>query len=153
MFSNVKARGTWGEVTLGSVLEDILSHDQYARYVGVRPRSGQRVQYAIKLPGDGQTPLWLPVDAKYPAAGIHIPGGKLDLATPAGWQFEGSLSKYFHFVPDDDPGTRFKFLRTEDGLDVFLDQSTGRKCSGRGRSVEALDPPGDLGRVDPRSIA
>ena len=61
------------------------------------------------------------------AAGIHTPGLKFDLATPAGWQFEGSLSDRFHFVPNDDPGTRFKFLRTEDGIDVLLDQSTGRE--------------------------
>jgi len=66
VLSNVKARGTWGEVALGNILEEILSADQYARNVEVRPRSNQRVEFAIKLPGDGETPLWLPVDAKYP---------------------------------------------------------------------------------------
>ena len=66
ILSNVKARGTWGEVALGNILEEILSADQYARNVEVRPRSNQRVEFAIKLPGDGATPLWLPVDAKYP---------------------------------------------------------------------------------------
>lgn len=66
ILSNVKSRGTWGEVALGNILEEILSADQYARNVEVRPRSNQRVEYAIKLPGDGQMPLWLPVDAKYP---------------------------------------------------------------------------------------
>jgi len=66
ILSNVKSRGTWGEVALGNILEEILSADQYARNVEVRPRSNQRVEFAIKLPGDGETPLWLPVDAKYP---------------------------------------------------------------------------------------
>jgi DNA recombination protein RmuC len=66
ILSNVKSRGTWGEVALGNILEEILSADQFSRNVEVRPRSNQRVEFAIKLPGDGQTPLWLPVDAKYP---------------------------------------------------------------------------------------
>jgi DNA recombination protein RmuC len=66
ILSNVKSRGTWGEVALGNILEEILSADQYARNVEVRPHSGQRVEYAIRLPGDGQTPVWLPIDAKYP---------------------------------------------------------------------------------------
>jgi DNA recombination protein RmuC len=67
ILSNVKSRGTWGEVALGNILEEILSADQFARNVEVRPRSNQRVEFAIRLPGDGQTPLWLPVDAKYPS--------------------------------------------------------------------------------------
>ena len=66
ILTNVKSRGTWGEVALGNILEEILSADQYACNVEVRPRSNQRVEFAIKLPGDGETPLWLPVDAKYP---------------------------------------------------------------------------------------
>ncbi|MFL5269404.1 MAG: DNA recombination protein RmuC [Stellaceae bacterium] len=66
ILSNVKSRGTWGEVALGNILEEILSTDQYARNVEVRPHSGQRVEYAVRLPGDGQAPVWLPVDAKYP---------------------------------------------------------------------------------------
>src|ERR1700758_793604 len=66
ILSNVKSRGTWGEVALGNILEEILSADQYARNVEVRPRSNQRVEFAVKLPGDGEMPLWLPVDAKYP---------------------------------------------------------------------------------------
>jgi DNA recombination protein RmuC len=66
ILSNVKSKGTWGEVALGNILEEILSADQYARNVEVRPRSGQRVEFAIKLPGDGQSPLWLPIDAKCP---------------------------------------------------------------------------------------
>jgi DNA recombination protein RmuC len=66
VLSNVKSRGTWGEVALGNILEEILTTDQYARNVEVRPGSNQRVEFAIKLPADGQSPLWLPLDAKYP---------------------------------------------------------------------------------------
>ena len=66
ILGNVKSKGTWAEVALGNLLEEILSPDQYARNVEVRPRSNQRVEFAIKLPGDGHTPLWLPVDAKCP---------------------------------------------------------------------------------------
>ena len=68
MLSNVKMRGVWGEVSLGNLLEQVLSHDQYERNVEVKPGSNQRVEYAIKLPGgeDGDLPLWLPIDAKFP---------------------------------------------------------------------------------------
>ena len=66
ILTNVKSRGTWGEVALGNILDEILTADQYGRNVEVRPCSNQRVEFAIKLPGDGETPLWLPLDAKYP---------------------------------------------------------------------------------------
>jgi hypothetical protein len=60
-------------------------------------------------------------------AGIHFPGLEFDLATPAGWEFEGSLSEQFHFVPTDDSATRYTFLRTDGSTDVFLDQATGKE--------------------------
>jgi DNA recombination protein RmuC len=66
ILSNVKSKGAWGEVALANILEEILAADQYARNVEVRPRSAQRVEFAIKLPGDGRTPVWLPIDAKCP---------------------------------------------------------------------------------------
>jgi DNA recombination protein RmuC len=66
MMTNVKARGTWGEVTLGSILEHAMAPDQYEKNVEVRPGSNQRVEYAIKLPGGEDGPLWLPIDAKFP---------------------------------------------------------------------------------------
>jgi len=88
ILTNVKSRGTWGEVALGNILEEILSADQYARNVEVRPRSNQRVEYAIRLPGDGQMPLWLPVDAKYPTEDYDrlvaaTEGGDLEAAEAA----------------------------------------------------------------------
>jgi DNA recombination protein RmuC len=68
MLSNVKMRGAWGEVSLGGLLDQVLTIDQYERNVEVKPGSNQRVEYAIKLPGgdDGDAPLWLPIDAKFP---------------------------------------------------------------------------------------
>jgi len=66
---NVKNRGTWGEVQLISIVEDLLAPEQYALNVAVRSGAAERVEVAIKLPGrdaDQQTPVWLPVDAKFP---------------------------------------------------------------------------------------
>jgi DNA recombination protein RmuC len=66
LLTNVKSRGTWGEVALGNLLEEMMAPDQYDRYVEIVPGSNQRVEYAIRLPGDGEIPVWLPVDAKFP---------------------------------------------------------------------------------------
>ena len=69
VLTNVKTRGTWGEVQLGALLEQILTPEQYATNVATRPGSGERVEFAIKLPGkdDHQRhPVWLPIDAKFP---------------------------------------------------------------------------------------
>ena len=68
VLTNVKTRGTWGEVQLGNLLEQIMTPSQYEKNVAVKKRSGERVEFAIKLPNgpDEETPLWLPIDAKFP---------------------------------------------------------------------------------------
>jgi DNA recombination protein RmuC len=68
VLTNVKTRGTWGEVQLEMLLEQVLTVDQYAKNVETVAGSGARVEFAIKLPGvvDGGAPLWLPIDAKFP---------------------------------------------------------------------------------------
>ncbi len=67
VLSNVKMRGGWGEVQLGSLLEQVLTADQFARNVKTRDESAERVEFAIKLPGDENgAPVWLPIDAKFP---------------------------------------------------------------------------------------
>jgi DNA recombination protein RmuC len=67
VLSNVKTRGTWGEVQLGALLEQLLVPEQYAKNVATRPGSSQRVEYAIRLPGrEGQEQVWLPIDSKFP---------------------------------------------------------------------------------------
>ena len=68
VLTNVKTRGTWGEVQLGAMLEQVLTPDQYAANVAVK-EGGERVEFAIKLPGRGEDEkevVWLPVDAKFP---------------------------------------------------------------------------------------
>jgi DNA recombination protein RmuC len=67
VLTNVKTRGTFGEVQLGSLLEQILVAEQYAANVATIPGSSERVEYAIRLPGtDEGVPVWLPIDAKFP---------------------------------------------------------------------------------------
>jgi DNA recombination protein RmuC len=70
VLSNVKTRGTWGEVQLESLLEQILTRAQYDRNVATRPDSNERVEFAIRLPGRDPEggPCWLPIDAKFPLA-------------------------------------------------------------------------------------
>jgi len=67
VLTNVKTRGGWGEVQLGSLLEQLLTADQFARNVQTRDETSERVEFAIKLPGDENgAPVWLPIDAKFP---------------------------------------------------------------------------------------
>lgn len=68
VLSNVKVRGTWGEVQLDNLLEQILSAGQYEKNVATRPNSAERVEFAIKLPGrdEAGSIVWLPIDAKFP---------------------------------------------------------------------------------------
>ncbi len=68
VLTNVKTRGTWGEVQLEMLLEQVLTADQYAKNVETVPGTGERVEFAIKLPGQdhGVTPVWMPIDAKFP---------------------------------------------------------------------------------------
>ena len=67
VLTNVKTRGTWGEIQLGALLEQMLAPDQYGQNVATSG-TGERVEYAIKLPGrdSNGTPVWLPIDAKFP---------------------------------------------------------------------------------------
>ncbi len=69
VLTNVKSRGTWGEVQLGALLEQILTPDQYAKNVQTREGSREIVEYAVRLPGadkDPKTAVWLPIDSKFP---------------------------------------------------------------------------------------
>jgi DNA recombination protein RmuC len=68
VLSNIKVRGTWGEVQLDNLLEQILSPSQYDKNVATRPNNNERVEFAIKLPGrdEAGSVVWLPIDAKFP---------------------------------------------------------------------------------------
>jgi len=68
VLSNVKTRGIFGEVQLEALLEQVLTPEQYGKQVETKPRSNQRVDFAVRFPGrvaDG-APVWLPIDAKFP---------------------------------------------------------------------------------------
>ena len=69
VLTNVKTRGTWGEIRLGNILEQILTPEQYDVNVATRKNSDDRVEFAIKLPGQGTDQkkiVWLPIDSKFP---------------------------------------------------------------------------------------
>ncbi len=69
VLTNVKTRGTWGEIRLSHILEQILTPEQYAVNVATKKSSSERVEFAIKLPGQGSHPekvVWLPIDSKFP---------------------------------------------------------------------------------------
>ena len=66
VLSNVKTRGILGEVQLGAILEQLLTREQYSENIATRPGSSERVEYALRLPGDGEGEVYLPIDAKFP---------------------------------------------------------------------------------------
>jgi len=66
VLTNVKTRGTWGEVQLDQLLEQILTQDQYAKNVATKPGSRDHVEFALRLPGQNGHGVWLPIDAKFP---------------------------------------------------------------------------------------
>jgi DNA recombination protein RmuC len=67
VLTNVKTRGSWGEVQLANLLEQLLTAEQYGCNVITHPGSNDRVEFAIRLPGKSEdAPVWLPIDAKFP---------------------------------------------------------------------------------------
>ena len=69
IFSNVKVRGTWAEVQVAGILEQMLTPEQWSKNVNVKDGSLERVEYAIRLPGAKDEPngcVWIPIDSKFP---------------------------------------------------------------------------------------
>jgi DNA recombination protein RmuC len=68
VLTNIKTRGTWGEQQLESLLAEMLTPAQYEKNIATRPGRGERVEFAIRLPGrdENKSPVWLPIDAKFP---------------------------------------------------------------------------------------
>lgn len=67
VLNNVKTRGTWGEIQLGNLLEQILTSEQYLSQVNINPSTQDRVDFVIKMPGkDDSGEVYLPIDAKFP---------------------------------------------------------------------------------------
>ena len=96
VLTNVKNRGTWGEIQLGALLEQILTKEQYERNVVTKKDSRDRVEFAVKLPGrdnNANEVLWLPIDAKFPQEAYYrlidaIERGDIELASEATKQLE-----------------------------------------------------------------
>lgn len=113
VLSNVKTRGILGEIQLGAILEEILSHEQYESNIVTKKGSTERVEYALKLPGDANGVVYLPIDAKFPADGYsrlvdaYETGDQL-LITAASVQLERSIKVFAKSIHDkyiDPPNT------------------------------------------------
>ena len=97
VMTNVKSRGTWGELQLGAIIENVLTLGQYAKNVKTVPGSDELVEFAIRLPGHSDDqPVWLPIDSKYPVEQYqrlmeaHDAGDKAAILS-AGNAFETSI--------------------------------------------------------------
>ena len=71
VMAGVKTRGILGEIQLGAIISEILSPEQYEENAITRPGTTNRVEFAIRLPGEGDQPVYLPIDAKFPADAYH----------------------------------------------------------------------------------
>lgn len=105
VLTNVKTRGTWGEVQLGALLEQVLAPGQYDTNVATREGSAERVEFAIRLPGRdaGEAPVWLPIDAKFPQEDYQrlleaSERGDSDGVEAAGRQLEGRVRGCAHDI-------------------------------------------------------
>lgn len=88
--TNVKVRGMLGEAQLGALLEQFLAAEQYAENVQVKPRSSERVEYAIKLPGPEEgARIWLPIDSKYPIEDYQRLQEAYDQGDKPSWEMAG----------------------------------------------------------------
>lgn len=127
VLTNVKTRGTWGEVQLGNILEQVMTPEQYSQNVVTKKGSAERVEYAVKLPGrdikDDEV-VWLPIDAKFPQEDYHRlmdaqEQGNPALAEEAAKALEIKVKSFAKDIRDkyiDPPGTTdfgIMFLPTE----------------------------------------
>jgi len=71
VMAGVKTRGILGEIQLGAIISEILSPEQYEENAVTRPGTANRVEFAVRLPGEGDSPIYLPIDAKFPADAYH----------------------------------------------------------------------------------
>ena len=71
VMAGVKTRGILGEIQLGAIISELLSPEQYEENVVTRPGTANRVEFAVRLPGEGDQPVYLPIDAKFPADAYH----------------------------------------------------------------------------------
>lgn len=127
VLTNVKVRGTWAEVQLGAILEQILTPDQFERNVRVKPDSSESVEFAVRLPGPKDDPgacVWLPIDSKFPQedylrlqeAAERADAGAIQAATDSLSRTVRSAAKDIHDKYISPPNTTdfaMMFLATE----------------------------------------
>ncbi len=113
VLSNVKTRGILGEIQLSAILEQILTRDQYDENVATKKGSSDRVEFAVRLPGDDDGVVYLPIDAKFPAdkysnlTDAYETGDKAQIEA-CGKALEASIkasAKYIHDKYVDPPAT------------------------------------------------
>ena len=120
---NVKTRGTWGEIQLENLLEQVLAPDQYAKNVATKIGSDRRVEFAIKLPGrsDSSDVVWLPIDAKFPLEDYQRLVEATELANPLLAEEAGRMLE--HRIKLEAKNIKDKYLdppRTTDFAIMFL---------------------------------
>lgn len=140
VLTNVKTRGTWGEVQLESLLEEVLAPDQYNKNVQVRENSRERVEYAIRLPGSNDEPdscVWLPIDSKFPLADYDKLVDAADASDAAAVQ--DATRAFMRRVQDEAKNIRDKYIsipKTTDFAIMFLPTE--------GLYAEVLRAPGQV---------
>lgn len=105
VLTNVKTRGMLGELQLAAILEQILAPEQYGSNVQVYPNASERVEFAIKLPGDGQEEIWLPIDSKFPVETYQLlltayESGAVDQVQIIGKEFEKEIRAFAKMIHD-----------------------------------------------------
>jgi DNA recombination protein RmuC len=120
VLTNVKSRGGWGEVQLGTLLSELLSPTQYARNVATRPGRSERVEFAVKFPGrnDDGAPCWLPIDAKFPLEDYQRLQDAIERADVAA--VEGSRRAMEAFLRTEAKSIRDKYVEPPHTLDFAI---------------------------------
>ena len=118
VLSNVKTRGILGEIQLGSILEDILSPDQYEANVNTKKGTQNFVEYAVKLPGDQDRPVYLPIDAKFPADAYTNLMDAYDSANPA--EVQAALTVLDRRIKSFAKDIRDKYISPPDTTDFAI---------------------------------
>ena len=105
MFTGVKSRGIWGEWQLGSILDEILTPDQYETECMVIPGRTTHVEYAVKLPGRYEEPVYLPIDSKFPLDAYlqyeeALQSGSREMAEDAAIVFKNRVKSFAKEIHD-----------------------------------------------------
>ena len=105
MFTGVKTRGIWGEWQLGSILDETLTPDQYETECMVIPGRTTRVEYAVKLPGRYEEPVYLPIDSKFPLDAYlqyeeALQSGNREMAEDAAIVFKNRVKSFAKDIHD-----------------------------------------------------